>query len=182
VAYPDKGGMGLARHKGEVRLGLSATVASVVLYSAIVLFGVGSASPSVTDATRDPQASAVLIQPHADTVSNSGQRLPHASPEPRQHRTHARAPRTASVVPSQTSPAPSTPTAVAGPVAAPAPPRVTESEPPSANGTTTAPVAEPVPLVQLPVVTVPTVTVPVPALPAPLPELPTSLTVPLALP
>jgi len=52
--------MGLARHKGEVRLGLSATVASVVLYSAIVLFGVGSASPSATDATRDPQASAPL--------------------------------------------------------------------------------------------------------------------------
>jgi hypothetical protein len=182
VAYPDKGGMGLARHKGEVRLGLSATVASVVLYSAIVLFGVGSASPSATDATRDPQASAVLIQPHADTVSGSAQRLPRVSPEPKQHRAHARGSRTnTGVAPSQTSPA-STPTAVADPAPAPAPPRVTESEPPSANGSATAPVADPLPVVPLPVVTVPTVTVPVPALPAPLPELPTSLTVPLALP
>jgi len=174
--------MGLARHKGEVRLGLTATVASVVLYSAIVLFGVGSASPSGTDATRDPHASDVLIQSHADTVSGSVQRLPQASPEPRRHRAHARGPRTRTgVAPSQTSPA-STPTAVADPAPAPAPARVTESEPPSATGSTTSQVAEPLPLVPIPVVTVPTVTVAIPALPAPLPESPTSLTVPLALP
>ena len=172
--------MGLARHKGEVRLGLSATVASVVLYSAIVLFGVGSASPSATDAARDPHASAVLIQSHADTVAGSGQRQPQASPEPGRHGAHVRAARTRTgVAPPQTS-VPSTPTALANPT--PAPPRVTESEPPSANGSTTARVAEPLPLVPLPVITVPTVTVPIPALPAPLPESPTSVTVSLALP
>jgi hypothetical protein len=181
VAYPDKGGMGLARHKGEVRLGLSATVASVVLYSAIVLLGVGSASPATTAATRDPQTSAVLIQPNADTASGSAQRLPHGSPQPRQHRAHARAPRTPSgVVPSQTSPAPSTPTAVSGPT--PAPPRVTESESPSANGSTTAPVAEPLPPSPLPVISVPSVTVPVPVLPAQLPDPAASLPLPLPLP
>src|SRR5207253_4814990 len=60
--------MGLARHNpsGHWRLGLSATAASAVLYSAIVLFGVGSASPSALDAGRDPHAAAVLILPRAD--------------------------------------------------------------------------------------------------------------------
>jgi hypothetical protein len=181
MAYPDKGGMGLARHKGEMRLGLSATVASVVLYSAIVLFGVGSASPSATDATRDPHASDVLIQAHADPVSGSVQRLPQALPEPRRHGAHVRGPRVRSgVAPAPTSPAPSTPTAVADPT--PAPPRVTESEPPSANSATTAPVAEPLPPTPLPVISVPSVTVPVPVLPAPLPDPPASLPLPLPLP
>jgi hypothetical protein len=183
VAYPDKGEMGLARHKGEVRLGLSATVASVVLYSAIVLFGVGSASPSATDATRDPHASDVLIQPHADTVSGSVQRLPQASPEPRRHGGRVPRPRTRSgVAPAPTSPAAPSPTAVADPT--PAPPRVTESEPPSATGSTTAPVAEPLPPTSLPVISVPSVTVPVPVpvLQAPLPDPPASLPLPLPLP
>src|SRR6266550_1365517 len=117
-------GMGLAKHKAGVRLSLSATVASAVLYSAIVLFGVGSASPSAPDAARDPHASAVLIQGHADTVSGSVQRLPQASPEPRRHRSRTRARRPSTgVAPAQTSSAPS---AVAAPT--PAPPRATESE------------------------------------------------------
>src|SRR6266699_889178 len=98
--------MGLAKHNpgGQWRLGLSATVASAVLYSAIVLFGVGSASPSATDAARDPHASAVLIRAHADTVSGSVQRLPQASPEPRRHRSRTRARRPSTgVAPAQTS-------------------------------------------------------------------------------
>jgi len=175
--------MGLATHKGEVRLGLSAIVASAVLYGAIVLFGVGSASPSAPDtAARDPHASAVLIQPHADTVSGSVQRLPQASPEPRRHRSHARSTRPrAGAVPSQTSSAPSAPSTVAGP--APASPRVTESEPPSVTGSTIAtPAAEPLPSAPLPVVPLPSVTVPVPELPAPLTEPPASLPLPLLLP
>src|SRR5712691_8522726 len=97
--------MGLARHNpsGHWRLGLSATAASAVLYSAIVLFGVGSASPSALDAGRDPHASAVLM-------------LPQASPEPRRQRSRARVdhPR-AVVVPTQTSSAPSTPSATESP-------------------------------------------------------------------
>jgi hypothetical protein len=181
TAYPDKGVMGLATHKGELRLGLSATVASVVLYGAIVLFGVGSAYPSVPDAAGDPHGSAVLIQPQADTVSGSVQKLPQASPEPGRHRLHPRAPRPRTVgAPSGGSSAPSTPSAVAGPTAAP--PRVTESEPKSATSSTTAPVAEPPPLVSLPAVTVPSVTVPVPELPVPLPEPSLSPALPLPLP
>ena len=176
--------MGLARRKGELRLGLSATVASAVLYSAIVLFGVGSASPSAPDAGRDPNASAVLIQGHADTVSGSVPRLPQASPEPRRHRGHRahtrpRRPR-AGVAPAQTSSEPS-------PVAAPAPgsPRVTESESPSAASSTTVPVVEalpvvPVPVVAVPVVSVPPLTVPLPELPVTVPEL--LATQPLPLP
>src|SRR5437899_11377123 len=84
--------MGLAKHNpgGQWRLGLSATAASAVLYSAIVLFGVGSASPSALDAGRDPHASAVLILPQADSVSGSVQKLPQASPGPRRQRSRAR--------------------------------------------------------------------------------------------
>ena len=167
--------MGLARNKGELRLGLSATVASAVLYSAIVLFGVGSASPSAPDAGRDPNASAVLMQGHADTVSGSVPRLPQASPEPRRHRAHTRArrPRTG-VAPAQTSSAPS-------PVAAPAPgsPRVTESESPSVASSTTVPVVDALPVVLVPAVDVPPVTVPLPELPVTVPELPATHPLPL---
>jgi hypothetical protein len=178
-AYPDKGGMGLARHKAGMRLGLSATVASAVLYSAIVLFGVGSASPSAPDAAHDPHASAVLIQAHADTVSGSVQRLPQASPEPIRHRprTRARQPRTG-VAPAESS-APST---AADPT--PASPRVTESEsPPSVASSTTVSVVDPPPVVTVPVIQVPTVTVPpLPELPVTLPELPAPPPLPLPLP
>jgi hypothetical protein len=172
--------MGLARRKGELRLGLSATVASAVMYSAIVLFGVGSASPSAPDAGRDPNASAVLIQGRAETVSGSVPRLPQASPEPRRHRAHTRARRPrAGVTPAPTSSAPS-------PVAAPAPgsPRVTESESPSVTSSTTVPVVDalpvlPVPVVAVPVVAVPPVTVPLPELPVTVPELPATQPLPL---
>ena len=161
--------MGLVRHKGELRLGLSATVASAVLYSAIVLFGVGSASPSATDAGRDPHASPVLIRAHADTVSGSVQRLPQASPEPRRHRSRTRARRPSTgVAPAQTSSAPS---AVAAPT--PAPPRATESESPGIASSTTVSVVDALPVVPVPVVPVPPLTVPLPELPVPLPELPT---------
>ena len=167
--------MGLARNKGELRLGLSATVASAVLYSAIVLFGVGSASPSATDAGRDPNASAVLIQGHAETVSGSVQRLPQASPEPRRHRAHTRARRPrAGVAPAQTSAAPS-------PVAAPTPasPHVTESKSPSVGSSTAVSVVDALPVVPVPVVPVPPVTVPLPELPVTLPELPGTQPLPL---
>jgi hypothetical protein len=173
--------MGLARRNpgGQWRLGLSATAASAVLYTAIVLFGVGSASPSAPAAGRDPHASAVLIQAPADTVSGSGQKLPQASPGPRRHRSLARArqPR-AAVAPAQTSPAPST---VADPT--PASPRATESESPaSVASSTTVSVADPPPVLPVPIIPVPTVTVPLPELPVPLPELPALQPEPLPLP
>jgi hypothetical protein len=161
-----------------MRLGLSAIAASAVLYSAIVLFGVGPASPTALDADRDPHASAVLIQVRPDTVSGSAQRLPQASPEPRRHHSPTRSgrPRTAFTP----RPVPSAPIAVASPT--PAAPRETESESPSVPRSTAASVSEPLPSVTLPTVQVPTVTVPalnlpvqLPQLPAPLPLLPPAL-------
>jgi len=171
--------MGLARHNpsGHWRLGLSATAASAVLYSAIVLFGVGSASPSALDAGRDPHASAVLILPPADSVSGSVQRLPQASPEPRRQRSRARVDRPrAVVVPTPTSSAPS---ATESPK--PASPRQTESKPRDVTGPATA--SAPAPLgVSVPVVSLPVVTVTLPELPVQLPEAPAPLSLPLALP
>jgi hypothetical protein len=173
--------MGLAKSNpgGQWRLGLSATAASAVLYSAIVLFGVGSASPSAPDSGRDPHASAVLMQAQAGTVSGSVQKLPQASAEPRRHRSRARArhPRTTVVAPTQTS---SAPPAVAEPT--PTSPRVTESEPPAIASSATDSVADPPLVVTVPVVPVPPVTVPLPELPVPLPELPQPQPQPLPLP
>ncbi len=159
--------MGLARHNpsGQLRLGLSATAGSAVMYSAIVVFGIGSASPSALDVGRDRHASVVLVPPHTDIVPGSVKKLPQASPEPGRHRSHRRArqPRTG-VAPAATSSAPST---VAGPTSASA--RVTESESqpesPSVAGSTTVSVVDPLPVVPVPVVPVPAVTVPLPELP-----------------
>ena len=72
--------MGLARHNpgGQLRLGLSATAGSAVLYNAIVVFGIGSASPSALDVDSDRYASVVLVPQHADTVPGSVRKLPQA--------------------------------------------------------------------------------------------------------
>jgi hypothetical protein len=169
--------MGLARHNpsGHWRLGLSATAASAVLYSAIVLFGVGSASPSALDAGSDPHASAVLVLPQADSVSGSVQRLPQASPEPRRQRSRARVDRPrAVVVPTPTPSATESPT--------PASPRQAESKPRNVTGPTTASVAEPLLGVSVPVVSLAAVTVTLPELPVQLPEAPAPPSLPLALP
>ena len=84
--------MGLARHNpsGQLRLGLSATAGSAVLYGAIVVFGIGSASPSALDVDRDRHASVVLVPAHADIVPGSVRKLPQASPEPGRHRSRVR--------------------------------------------------------------------------------------------
>jgi hypothetical protein len=174
MAYPDKGGMGLARRNpgGQLRLGLSATAGSAVLYSAIVLFGVGSASPSAPDVSGpDHRASVMLIPGRTDIVSGFVQKLPQASPEPGRTGSRVRPHRPGSTVgPTATAASPSN---VESP-RTPARPRVTESGSPSASGSSTAPVAVPVPTVPLPdeiVVTVPAVPA-VPEVPVPLPELP----------
>ena len=173
--------MGLAKHNpgGQWRLGLSATAASAVLYSAIVLFGVGSASPSALGAGHDPHASAVLIQPHADTVSGSAQRLPQASPEPGRHRLRARADRPhTGVEPAPTSSAPtsSAPSTVASPT--PRSPRETESESPGVTSSATASVAVAPPVASVPPISLPTVTVSAPDLPVQLPDVPVPVPVP----
>jgi hypothetical protein len=169
--YPDKGVVGLAKRNpgGQLRLGLSATAGSAVLYSAIVLFGVGSASPSAPDVSGpDRRASVALIPGRTDIVSGSVQKLPQASPEPGRTGSRVRPHRPGSAVGPTATPA--SPSNAESP-RTPARPRVTESGSPSASGSPTAPVAVPVPTVPLPdeiVVTVPAV----PELPVPLPDLP----------
>jgi hypothetical protein len=173
-AYPDKGGMGLAKHNpgGHARLGLSATAGSAVLYSAIVVFGIGSASPSAPDAGRDRNASVVLVPGHADIVPGSVKKLPQASPEPGRHRSRVRPrPRRTEVGPTTASAPPAVESQPA-----PAPPRGKESAPARVSDSSTAPVAAPLPSVVVP-------TLPVPELPAPLPlpELPAPPLPPLPL-
>jgi len=186
MAYPDKGVMGLARHNpsGQARLGLSATAGSAVLYSAIVLFGVGSASPSAPDVGGpDRRASVVLIPERTDIVTGSVLRLPQASPEPGRKRSRVRAHRPGSAVGSAT-PTPASPSAVESPPP-PGRPRVTESASPSVSSSSPAAVTVPLPVVTVPLPVVPVpdaIVVPVPtvpALPVSLPELPKS---PLDLP
>ena len=166
--------MGLARHNpgGQLRLGLSATAGSAVLYGAIVVFGIGSASPSALDADRGPHASVVLVPPHADIVPGSVRKLPQASPEPGRHRSRVRTHSRGVEVWLTASPAPPT---VERPSPQPAAPRATEPRSPSVNSSSTAPVAAPQPSVTLP-------TLPAPELPVALPALPVSPALPLPLP
>jgi hypothetical protein len=162
--------MGLARHNpsGQVRLGLSATAGSAVLYSAIVVFGIGSASPSALDVDRDRNASVVLVPRHADIVPGSVKKLTQASPEPGRHRSLVRPHTLRTEVESTTAPAPA---AVESPLS-PAPPRGKESASPSVSAPSTVPVAEPVPTVAVPTLSVPELPLPLPELPLPLPEVP----------
>jgi hypothetical protein len=169
TAYPDKGVMGLARHNsgGQVRLGLSATASSAVLYSAIVLFGVGSASPSALDVRGSDRRGSVLLMPgQADTVSGSVQRLPQASPEPGRNRPQVRPHRPRPVVAEATKAA-APPSAENKP--APVPTRGTESGPPSDDSSPPDPVAVPVPAPSVAIPPVPALELP---LPLPLPALP----------
>src|SRR6476661_124701 len=129
--------MGLATHNpnGRGRLGLSATVASAVLYSVVVLFGVGPASPSAPDAAVDRRASVVLASPHDLAVAGPAQRLPQASPGPTRQRLVAR-PRLAQV--ENASPTPAEEPSLKGPSA---PPRPAQQPPaPSPHVAETAPV------------------------------------------
>ena len=171
--------MGLARHNpgGQVRLGLSATAGSAVLYSAIVVFGIGSASPSAPDVGRDRNASVVLVSRHADIVPGSVKKLPQASPEPGRHRSRVRTHPRRTEVGSTTSPAP--PTVESEP--APAPPRGKESAPPRVSDSSTAPVAAPLPSVSVPALPVPELPAPLPVPEVPAPPLP-PLPLPLDLP
>jgi hypothetical protein len=175
--------MGLATHNpnGRGRLGLSATVASAVLYSVVVLFGVGPASPSAPDAAVDHRASVVLASPHDLAVAGPAQRLPQASPGPTRQRSAAR-PRLAQV--GNASPTPAKEPSPKGPAPSPsAPPRPAEQAvAPSPGVAKTGPVDErpsaelPLPRVALPPVALPPVTMP------PLPEVSLPLPLPLAPP
>jgi hypothetical protein len=165
--------MGLARHNpgGQLRLGLSATAGSAVLYSAIVVFGIGSASPSALDVDRDPQASVVLAPQHADIVPGSVRKLPQASPEPGRHRSRVRTHPHRTEVGSKGSPAQS-------PLPQPAAPRGTEPHSPSVSNSSGAPVAASLPSVAVPTLAAPELLVQLPPLP-PLPVSPPVLPLPL---
>jgi hypothetical protein len=163
--------VGLATHNpgGQLRFGISATAASAVLYSAVVLFGVSSASPLALDSNSDRGGSVVLVPAHDTAVSGPEQKLPQASPGPVRH--HAgqvvRAPRVG--VGSRSS----APRPTSGPTqpSNPASPRTTESQPakPTSTSAPTSTVVE-VTAPTLPEPTLPTVTLP--TLPVELPETP----------
>jgi hypothetical protein len=149
------------------------------MYSAIVVFGIGSASPSALDVGRDPQASVVLVPRHADIVHGSVKKLPQASPEPGRHRSRVRPQPARIEVVSTASPAPATVESQPPPT----PPRGKESTLPAVTSSSTAPVAESIPTVTVPTLTLPELPAPLPALPVQLPELSVPpLPLPVALP
>jgi hypothetical protein len=173
--------MGLARRNsgGQTRLGLSATVGSAVLYGAIVVFGIGSASPSALDVGGDRHGSVVLVPGRADIVPGSVKKLPQASPEPGRNRSRVRPQPARTEVVAAPSPEPTT----AESQPAPAPPRGKESTSPAVSSSSTAPVAEPTPGLTIPTLTVPELPAPLPTLPVQLPELSVPpLPLPVALP
>ena len=178
--------MGLAAHNsgGQVRLGLSATVASAVLYSAVVLLGLGPASPSAQGREAD-RTTAVVRVPRDPAVSGPARRLPQVSPGPARRHSQRRpaAPDEQSVV------------ATAVPIAqteggkgSPAPPRTPEAKPktasasasssePNASGPADSGRSEPDPVVTVPELPAQPITVSVPQLPPV--HLPPAPTVPL---
>jgi len=169
-----------AQHSGgQMRLGVSATVASAVLYGAVVVFGLGPASPSAQGSETDRSTPVVRV-PRDPAVSRPGSRLPQVSPgRARRHR-HGPGPLRGESVTSTAIAAPIA-SADAGPQAgtpvspepkakvATPPTTVVQSAPP----TTTTPV-ESNPVVTVPAVTVttPVVTVAVPETPVQLPPVP----------
>jgi hypothetical protein len=185
--------MGLAAHNsgGQVRLGLSATVASAVLYSAVVLLGLGPASPSAQGREADRSTPVVRV-PRDPAVSGPARRLPQVSPGPaRRHAQH----RPAAAQDEQVVVATADPIAQTdGGKSSPAPPRAPEAKPKTASApasspepTTSGP-ADSGPSEPDPVLTVPelqtTVTVPVPGQPitVTVPQLPPVQLPPVPLP
>jgi hypothetical protein len=164
--------VGLATHNpgGQVRFGISATAASAVLYSAVVLFGVSSASPLALDSDSDRGGSVVLIPAHDTAVTGPEQKLPQASPGPVRHHTRPAA-RASRVGVGSRSSAPQ-PTGAPAQPSNPASPRTTESQP-AKQTTSTVPstsTAPTLPELPLPPPTLPPVTLP--TLPVQLPETP----------
>jgi hypothetical protein len=172
--------MGLAAHipADRTRFGLSATAASATLYTAVVLFGVGSAAPSALDGPEDRGSAVVLVSPHDSAVPGPARRLPQVSPGPARHRSVApargpkrfgsaartSAPRT--VTPAEAPQPPSQAAAPAAPSRTPPPP----ADEPAVEVTTTLPAAPDL-TVELPAAPALPLPLPLPAVPA-LPALP----------
>lgn len=157
-----------------MRLGLSATAAAAALYGAVILFGVGPATPSALDPNNDLRPPVVHV-PHDSAVSGPAQRLPQASPGPERQRSSKLPPSAAGSVtaepaagpeqPEDAVPAPGQPK----PKPAPAQPAASSASPPSSAPTqSVAPLLEvtlPIPEVPVPPVTLPGVTLPPVTLP-----------------
>jgi hypothetical protein len=147
-----------------------------VLYGAVVLFGLGPASPAALG-TSDGQPTPVVRVPHDAVVPGPAQRLPQVSPGPVRHRVQRKRHRAAGDVTFATPPSPlaqgSAPTATTG--LGLTPPRTAPTQPfPSVPPVTSLPVVAPaIPDVAVPAVDVPEVpTLQVPPLAPPLPSPP----------
>jgi hypothetical protein len=160
-----------------VRLGLSATAAAAVLYGAIILFGLGSASPSALSPNGESRTPVVHL-PHDSAASGPALRLPQVSPGPGRQRSRKPSPSSAGSITTVSAPLTEQPghpvpasgeppaAAVSAPSSPAAAPSTQAAEPSVVEVTVT--VAE----VTLPEVTLPPVTLPpVPAVP-PLPPVP----------
>lgn len=172
--------MGPAVHKssGQMRLSLSATAAAAVLYGAVVVFGLGPASP-LSLGRGDDTAVPVVHVPHDSAVSGPVQRLPQVSPGPERHRAKLQKQRSSTRAetnaPAQT-PRPDAPaTPPRGPVSTPAPsgnsPNQSQPSDPTVSVLSSTPLPEPE-------LTVPTISLPTIELPPPLPPAPTLPAVP----
>jgi hypothetical protein len=170
-----------AQHSsGQLRLGVSATVTSAVLYSAVVLFGLGSASPSAQGRATHRSSPVVRVAPDR-AVSGPGKRLPQVSPGPARRNAHPRvrsrgsAPVVTATVPPVTAPdsEQGAPTRPAAPQPKPktAASATSETQPAPHTGSTPS---EPDPIIAVPElpVTVPDLPVTVPTVPVPLPPPP----------
>ena len=169
-----------AQHSGgQLRLGVSATVASGVLYSAVILLGLGPASPSAQGREAD-RSSPVVWVPRDSSVSRPGSRLPQVSSGRARNKSGQRLRTQRGRVTTVTAEAagptsgessPSTPlTPEPKPKTASSQTSVVESTPPPPTTTTTP--SDPDPIVTVPTVTVPDLPVTVPTLPVPLPPVP----------
>jgi hypothetical protein len=165
--------------RGEARLGLSATAAAAALYGAIILFGLGSASPSALNPNGDSRTPVVRV-PHGSAASGPALRLPQVSPGPGRQRSGKASPSTPGSVtavpaplaeqPEHPLPAPSEPKDAAVPAPAAAS-QSTQTAQPSEVAVTIPTPEVTVPTVTLPTVTLPPVTLPPVTLP-PVPDVP----------
>lgn len=167
---------------GQLRLGLSATVASAVLYSAVVLLGLGPASPSAQGGEED-RSSPVVRVPRDPAVSTPARRLPQVSRgSTRRHLGHRRPTQGESVTAVATAPIGASDSGKGSPGSplSPEPKTKTASssgsaaQPSPAPPTTTTTPSNPDPIVTVPdlPVTVPDLPVTVPTSPVPLPPVP----------
>jgi hypothetical protein len=170
-----------AQHSGgQLRLGVSATVASGVLYSAVILLGLGPASPFAQGREAD-RSSPVVWVPRDSSVSRPGSRLPQVSSGRTRNKSgqrlrtqRGRVTTVSAEADGPTSGESSSPTAPLSPEAKPktsnSQTSVVESTPPPPTTTTTP--SDPDPIVTVPTVTIPDLPVTVPTSPVPLPPVP----------